>query len=317
MTFVNLRHRLEYAVVMAVRAVVGAVPEFVAAAVGTMVGLAFYVIDGPHRRLAVRQLQAAFPVRSLDECRVIARRTFVHFGHLLVTVLRSSTLSADEIRRRVEVEGEERIHAALAGGKGALMFVGHFGYWELQGLAHPLVLPPMSVLARRLDNPYLDRLLERMRTATGNHVIYRQGAMRKVLRALQANQVVGIPIDQHIQDVNAVMVDFFDRPAATTSALATLALRTGAPLIPAFALPLPGGRCRVVYEHPVELPSSAVDDPVRELTQRCNDVLEMYVRRHPHLWLWMHRRWRDAPTAPDGPGMFPSAAHDESEVVDP
>ena len=174
----------------------------------------------------------------------------------------------------------------------------------------------MSVLARRLDNPYLDRLLERMRTATGNHVIYRQGAMRKVLRALQANEVVGIPIDQHIQDANAVMVDFFDRPAATTSALATLSLRTGAPLIPAFALPLPGGRCRVVYEHPVELPASGVDDPVRELTQRCNDVLEMYVRRHPHLWLWMHRRWRDVPAVADAPGMFPAAARDEGEAVD-
>lgn len=316
MTLVDVRHRLEYAVVMTVRAVVGAVPEFVAAGIGTAVGLAFYVMDGAHRRLAVRQLQAAFPVRSPHECRVIARRTFVHFGHLLVTVLRSSTLSADEIRRRVEVDGEERIHAALAGGKGALMFVGHFGYWELQGLAHPLVLPPMSVLARRLDNPYLDRLLERMRTATGNHVIYRQGAMRKVLRALQANEVVGIPIDQHIQDANAVMVDFFDRPAATTSALATLSLRTGAPLIPAFALPLPGGRCRVVYEHPVELPASGVDDPVRELTQRCNDVLEMYVRRHPHLWLWMHRRWRDVPAVADAPGMFPAAARDEGEAVD-
>ena len=68
---------------------------------------------------------------------------------------------------------------------------------------------------------------------------------------------------------------------------------TGAPLIPAFALPLPGGRYRMIYEHPVEMPSATSEDPVRELTQRCTDVLEMYVRRHPDLWLWMHRRWRD------------------------
>ena len=52
---------------------------------------------------------------------------------------------------------------------------------------------------------------------------------------LKANEIVGIPIDQHIQDTNAVVVDFFNRPAATTSALAALALRTGAPLVPAFA----------------------------------------------------------------------------------
>ena len=79
---------------------------------------------------------------------------------------------------------------------------------------------------------------------------------------------------------------------ATTNALAALAMRTGAPVIPAFALPLADGRYRLVYEHAVEPPSSDSPDAVREFTQRCTDVLEMYIRRHPELWLWMHRRWR-------------------------
>ena len=61
---------------------------------------------------------------------------------------------------------------------------------------------------------------------------------------------------------------------------------------PVFTLPLPGGRYRFIYEHPVEPPPADSPDPVREFTQRCTDVLEMYVRRHPELWLWMHRRWR-------------------------
>jgi KDO2-lipid IV(A) lauroyltransferase len=63
-------------------------------------------------------------------------------------------------------------------------------------------------------------------------------------------------------------------------------------VIPVFALPLPGGRYKFIYEHPVEPPPPDSPDPVLEFTQRCTDVLEMYVRRHPELWLWMHRRWR-------------------------
>jgi len=93
---------------------------------------------------------------------------------------------------------------------------------------------------------------------------------------------------------DALHVDFFGRPAATTSAVAALALRTGAPVVPLFALPLRGGRYRMIYEHPVEPPKSDEEDALREFTQRCTDVLEMYVRRHPDLWLWMHRRWRSA-----------------------
>jgi KDO2-lipid IV(A) lauroyltransferase len=313
----RLRHRLEYALVMSVRFVSGVVPAPLALALGSMVGLVFYAIDRSHRRLAVSQLRAAFPMRTESECRAIARRTFIHFGRSLVMVLRVSTLSASELLNLVDVEGEDRIRTALAAGHGAIVFSGHFGYWELHGLVHALVLAPMSVLARPLDNPYLHALLERMRRATGNQVIYRQGALRRVLRALQSNECVAILIDQHIHGADAVPVDFFGRPAATTAALATLALRTGAPLVPAFAIPLPDGRCRVIYEHPVEMPATTSADPVLELTQRCTDVLEMYVRRYPHLWLWMHRRWRDLPAAaqPSG-GMFPTATADESESME-
>jgi KDO2-lipid IV(A) lauroyltransferase len=122
--------------------------------------------------------------------------------------------------------------------------------------------------------------------------------VRRILRELGANKGVAILIDQHLHS-DAVMVDFFGRPAATTSALAALALRTGAAVIPAFSLPLPGGRYRFVYERPVPLPDGDTPEAARVFTQRCTDVLEMWVRHHPHLWLWMHRRWRTPPGAGD------------------
>lgn len=315
MSAASLRHSLEYRLVQFVRALAGGLPEPLSRAMGTAIGLFFYAIDAGHRRLAIDQLAAAFPTRSRRECRAIARRTFGHFGRLVVAVLRTSTMTPDEIMARVEVEGDDRVRAGLAGGRGVIIFVGHFGFWELHGIVHGIILPSLAVLARPLDNPRLDALLERMRRATGNTVIHRQGALRKVLRALEANQAVAIPIDQHIQGANAVTVDFFERPASTTSALAMLALRTGAPVIPAFALPLPGGRYRMIYEHPVELPPPGSPDPVKELTQRCSDVLEMYVRRHPHLWLWMHRRWRHEGTAAAAAARdrVPAASRGESE----
>lgn len=310
---VAIRHRAEDVLVSIVRAVVGALPDGAGRALGSAVGTFFYVIDGSHRRLAVRQLQAAFPLRSVGECRAIARATFGHFGRALVALLKFSTLSSDEIRRRVEYEGDDRMLAALEGGRGVLIFSGHFGFWELQGIAHPLRFPPMHVVVRPLDNPWLDQFLDRTRRATGNKVIARQGAVRRAMRALAANECVAIMIDQHIQPKDAVAVEFFDRPAATTAALASLALRTGAPIVPVFCLPLEGGRYRMIYEHPVELPPADAADPVRDLTQRCTDVLEMYVRRHPSLWLWMHRRWRDGDSPATGGGMFPSAAPDVEE----
>ncbi len=281
-------------------------------AAGRLLGLTFHALDGQHRRQALRNLESAFPVRSAAERRTIAREMFAHFGRLLMALLKFSTMTPAAMLRHVEFEGEERVIAAHAQQKGALLFTGHFGFWEINALVHGLKIHPMSVLARPLDNPLLHDLLESMRRSTGNSVIYRRGAIRRVLRALEANQAVAVLIDQHIQSADAVYVDFFNRPAATTSALAALALRTGAPVVPVFALPLPGGRFRMVYEPPVEPPASDAPDAIREFTQRCTDVLEMYVRRYPELWLWMHRRWRDLePGGEPVPGMFPAASREE------
>ena len=131
---------------------------------------------------------------------------------------------------RVEFEGEERVRSAYAQGKGVLFVTGHFGYWELQALVHGAeARSRWRCMARALDNPDLHRLLEQMRTRTGNSVIYRQGTMRRVMRMLQDGQGVGVLIDQHIQSRDAIHVDFFNRPAATTPIVAALAMRTGAP----------------------------------------------------------------------------------------
>jgi KDO2-lipid IV(A) lauroyltransferase len=312
-----MRHRLEYLAVRALIAIVRVTPGVVVRAAGTALGLALYTIDRPHRRIATRNLATAFPSRPEAERRAIARATFAHFGRLLFELLQFSTLSPQQMLARVEFDGEERSRLAYARGKGVLFITGHFGFWELQAMVHAVKVEPVSILARALDNPHLNQLLEQIRQGTGNTVVYRRGTIRRVMRTLQAGHGVAVLIDQHIMGRDAIYVDFFERPAATTSAVAALALRTGAPVVPVFALPLGHGRYRLIYEHPIDPPRADAPDAVREFTQRCTDVLEMYVRRHPELWLWMHRRWRDDGPANDGvPGMFPSAERDVDGAPD-
>jgi len=214
---------------------------------------------------------------------------------------------------RVEFEGEDLARAAYAQGRGVLFVTGHFGFWELHAMVHAVRLAPIGLLARALDNPRLHDLLESIRQRTGNFVIYRQATIRRVMRALQEGQGVAVLIDQHIQARDAVFVDFFDRPAATTGAVAALALRTGAPVVPVFALPIGRGRYRMIYERAVEPPPADAPEALREFTQRITRVLEDYVRRDPDMWLWMHRRWRggdltDAPIDAATPGHAGSGA---------
>lgn len=289
----SVSDRLEYFIVQCVASVVAVMPWTVLDWCGGALGWLFYVVDGPHRRLTQENLQVAFPLKSKQECRTCARATFVHFGQVVLNLLKFWKFSPEQMSARVEFVGSEHVEQAQTEGRGILFCTGHFGCWELQALVHALRFQPMAVLARPLDNTFLNEYLETIRTSTGNSVIYRRGSLRRVLRKLAEGGGVGMLIDQHIQGRDAIYVDFFNRPAATTSALAALAARTGAKVIPLFALPLQGGRYQMIYEHAVEPPEDSSDKEMQAFTQRCTNVLETYVRQHPHLWLWMHRRWRD------------------------
>src|SRR5690606_723911 len=218
-----VRHALEYSAVVFVRALARLLPDWVVRLWGDALGLTFYLVDRSHRRVALGNLAECFPTRSARERRAMARRTFRHFGRLLLELLRFSALPDRRRNRLVEIEGADHVRRAYAQGKGVLFFTGHFGFWELHAIQHGAAFEPIGVLARALATPRLDALLEQIRGGTGNSCIYRQGAVRRVLKALAANHGVALLIDQHMHSPDAIWVSFFRRPAATTSTLAALA----------------------------------------------------------------------------------------------
>ena len=203
----------------------------------------------PHR---AREPRARLSRRDrVAERRALARGMFAHFG--------SAAVRAAEVRHAVATTRcwrPSRSRATSASGRryeqgsGVLFFTGHFGYWEMQAhRARRCACSRSSVLARPLDNPRCTTCSNGSARAPATASSTGRARSGKVLRDLAANRGVAILIDQHLHTPDAVYVDFFSRPAATTSALAALALRTGAPVMPVFALPLPGGRYRLIYEH--------------------------------------------------------------------
>lgn len=269
-------------------------------------GLAFDLL-ARRRGVALQNLRRAFRGEKNEaEIRGIARRSVENVGRSVMELSWLDGATPRDLQERIAFENPEIPRDAMKDGRGALFLASHFGNWELMALAFAAAGFRARVVARRLDNPLLDNVLNQRRRRFGSDVIESRdpSALRSILTGLRNGEAIGVLIDQTVTGDRGVFVDFFGRVAYTHKVLALIALKTGAPVIPAFLFRLPDGRHRFRFEPPILLEAGKDREAaVLEATQRMTREIERKIREAPDHWLWIHDRWKKRP-APGRPAVF-------------
>ena len=297
MAFERPRWMLEYAAVRTLAVLLACLPLRTRIGLGRALGRTVHALDGRHRGVALANLEAAYPEADSRWRAGVAKGAFEHLGRLLVEILGqgpdvSKTLSL------CTIEGWDWLKKIESQGRGYFLLSGHFGNWERIAHLQGALSSPLWMVARPLDNPYLEDFFARRRGSTGNRVVHKRNAIREVAKGLKAGKGIAFVIDQNFGEAGRVFVPFFGRPAATTPALGRLAVRFKAPVLPVFSFPEPGGRYRIVYGPPLEVPDTGdAEADALDVTARATIRIEEAIRACPAAWFWMHRRWR---TRPDG-----------------
>jgi KDO2-lipid IV(A) lauroyltransferase len=247
------------------------------------------------RRVARGNLSLALPGLGAARHKEIVDGVFRSIARMLVTFAKFPAIRGDTVHRWIRCEGAEYVEEALRQGRGVLFATAHFGNWELSAYAWALLAAPMSVVVRPLDNARIDALVERRRGLSGNRMIGKKDYARSILKALAANEAVGILVDQNSSADTGVFVDFFGVKACAGTGFAKLAAHSGAAVIPGFAVwEEAEGRYVLRFQPPLVMTGDAARD-----TQLVQSQLEETIRQYPDQWLWIHRRWK---TRPEGEG---------------
>jgi KDO2-lipid IV(A) lauroyltransferase len=209
----------------------------------------------------------------------------------LVVFARMGRINASNVHEWIRYEGLEHFTRAKEAGKGVLFATLHLGAWELSAFSHALMTEPMYVVVRPLDNPLLDAFVEARRASSGNIILRKKEAARGIFQALKESRAVGILVDQNVGLDEGIFVNFFGRKACVSPTFARLAARTGAAVIPGYAIWSPDERKFVLrFDEPVGITGNMLID-----TQRIQAALERAIRSYPDQWLWIHRRWKTRP----------------------
>ncbi len=243
------------------------------------------------RRIADGNLTFAYPDRDAAWRRRTIDGVFASIGRLLVAFARLPRITKANVSDWIHYEGFEHYELAKKRGNGVLFATAHLGNWELSAYAHALLAEPMNVVVRPLDNPSIDAIVENRRALSGNTLLSKRDFARSIFQALRRNEPVGILVDQNSSADTGAFVPFFGRLACANLTFAKLAARSGADVIPGFAVWNQEEHRYILRFYPaVPITGDAVED-----TRRIQHVIETAIREAPDQWLWIHRRWKTRP----------------------
>ena len=278
------------------------VPERVATVLGSQVASLLYFLLRGRREIGKENLATAFPKLPAGARRRILRQSYKNLGCTVVEILRLSGLKNEAVQARVcYAPGSlTNLRRALRRGKGAILFTGHLGNWELLALAHSLYGHPMHIVVRPLNNPLFNRAVRDLRTRGGNRILDRrgEGTIRELIDHLREGGMVGLLVDHCPRRALGIWAPFFGKLTLCHRGPALLALRTGAALVPGFLKhdDKNQGKLAIHFGPEIEVKRTGQSrDDVRSLTARLQEVVEAEIRSRPAEWLWMHRRWKGCP----------------------
>ena len=276
-----------------------ALPLRVALAIHRPIGKALYRLAPKMRRVARRNLEICFPHLDSAALEALAKRQFEALA-MSIPECAAAWLGRD-VPGRFEIVGLEHLNAAVARGKGALLYTGHFTPLDICGAAFKELTPRYSAMVSRRSSPVLDELQRRGRMRN-SHEIIASDSVRSLLRFLKRNFVVWYAPDLAYRE--GELLPFFGEPAMTNTATSKIARVSGATVLPYQYRRIEGSaRYEIrIYAPLDDFPS---DDPVAD-TRRLVTFLERFIRDAPEQYQWIHKRFRFRP--PEFPDPYSKGA---------
>lgn len=284
--------RLLVALLRLAMAACNAIGESGCFAAAAFFGRVMYIFARRTREATVNSIEAAFPGLPRAEVERMALRSFVHQSKNLFELLRYPSLRAEDLARKVRVEGRENLSRALSHGRGVILLVAHIGNWEMIGAY-------LGLTGHRVYSFFLDaridsvgELLNGVRESKGIRLIPR-AELKKSVRCLRENSLLGVIADQD-GGPNGVYTQFFGRVVSAPRGPASLARNTGAVVLPNFMIRNADDTYTMIFQKPIMLEKTRdKEGDIKRYTDVFLRIYERIIGQFPDQWLWMYDRWKE------------------------
>ena len=251
------------------------------------------------RHITLTNLRIAFPDKSPREISKIAKKAYANLGRTITfnLLILSGRISDKEILEVTKTDNWSAFKSHIENSeKRTLAITAHIGNWELIPQFVALnISNKIHVIARKTTNSLIEKkIVTPLRRRFGVNVFYKKNVMLPMIRALKKGDLVGILIDQNLNNRMHVKAPFFNREVNCTPAPALLQIRYKTDVWPIFMIHTSSNHFKFIIEDPIpwDVNHRPEEEQVIELTRRHQATIEKMIRAYPDQWFWMHNRWK-------------------------
>ena len=258
-----------------------------------------YTLSAKHRERIKNNLElACHEALSDKEQKEIGIHAFMNLLDTVFGIMKRDGMPKDQVLNNITFEGGETIERYQNEGKNFILITGHYGNWELlsQSIAIKYDLRLVGV-GRKIDSDMMDQILKQNREQFNVEMVYKKGAMKESIKAINQGKTIGILTDQAIGKSHSIDVEFFDTNTTHTPLASILSRKFDLDLIPAFISTEDYINYKVKIYTPIKsLKTDNQEEDLATLTQQQASIMEQVIRENPKQWFWMHRRWKGSKT---------------------
>ncbi len=247
--------------------------------------------------IARRNLKKILPNLSKKKRNKILDKMWDNLGRTSAEFFHILNLTGKEYRNLITLEGEkhlDHIKELQLKGQSAILISGHFANWEICAKTAYEYGCPISVIYRKANNPYVEKMITKVRNQYQTSAIPKNKlALRQIVELFKQGKPMGALLDQKASD--GILIPFLGAKAYTAPALIKLALKYKAPLYPVEVIRINNSvKFKVIIHEPMAMildPNKNEDENVKDILIKINNELGKFILANPEQWFWVHRRW--------------------------
>ena len=224
-----------------------------------------------------------------NQAKIIAKEMWKNYGRILSEYIYIKKFRNSQLEKYFQINGEEILKQVKENKRPVIFISGHFNNFELMAMQIEKSGINLAAIYRPLNNIFLNKIMERIRKRHICKIQIKKGlsGTREIVQLIKKNYSIALMIDQRVTE--GTKVNFYGKPAFTTTIPAQLVKKYGLQVIPIYIERYENFHFKMIVNKPINFDKQL---SINEITEKLNFWLEKMISKNPSQWIWTHNRWK-------------------------